>query len=95
MERYPIKTPGPDAPAGNLSGGNIQRLVLARAFDREPTVLVLQNPTRGLDLRSAQFVYDPGHEARAHPPREAHRVRQGLLPGSSAHATTTSRPRQE
>ncbi|HZB21926.1 MAG TPA: ABC transporter ATP-binding protein [Blastococcus sp.] len=64
IDRYSIKTPGPDAPAGNLSGGNIQRLVLARAFDREPTVLVLQNPTRGLDLRSAQFVYDRVHDAR-------------------------------
>jgi general nucleoside transport system ATP-binding protein len=64
IERYSIKTPGPDALAGNLSGGNIQRLVLARAFDREPAVLVLQNPTRGLDLRSTRFVYDRVHEAR-------------------------------
>jgi simple sugar transport system ATP-binding protein len=64
IERYTIRTPGPDAPAGNLSGGNIQRLVLARAFDREPAVLVLQNPTRGLDLRSTRFVYDRVHEAR-------------------------------
>ncbi|MGY2082193.1 ABC transporter ATP-binding protein [Blastococcus sp. SYSU DS0539] len=64
IDRYAIKTPGPDAPAGNLSGGNIQRLILARAFDREPSVLVLQNPTRGLDLRSARFVYDRVQEAR-------------------------------
>ncbi|MGY1718954.1 ABC transporter ATP-binding protein [Blastococcus sp. SYSU DS0552] len=64
IDRYSIKTPGPDAPAGNLSGGNIQRLVLARAFGREPSVLVLQNPTRGLDLRSARFVYDRVEEAR-------------------------------
>jgi ABC-type uncharacterized transport system ATPase subunit len=64
IDRYTIRTPGPDAPAGNLSGGNIQRLVLARAFDREPTVLVLQNPTRGLDLRSTRFVYDRVQEAR-------------------------------
>jgi simple sugar transport system ATP-binding protein len=64
IDRYSIRTPGPDAPAANLSGGNIQRLVLARAFDREPTVLVLQNPTRGLDLRSITFVYDRVHEAR-------------------------------
>ena len=64
IDRYTIRTPGPDAPAGNLSGGNIQRLVLARAFDREPAVLVLQNPTRGLDLRSTRFVYDRVQEAR-------------------------------
>jgi general nucleoside transport system ATP-binding protein len=64
VDRYSIKTPDPGAPAGNLSGGNIQRLILARAFDREPSVLVLQNPTRGLDLRSTRFVYDRVHEAR-------------------------------
>jgi ABC-type uncharacterized transport system ATPase subunit len=64
IDRYAIRTPGPDAPAGNLSGGNIQRLVLARAFDREPAVLVLQNPTRGLDLRSTRFVYDRVQDAR-------------------------------
>jgi general nucleoside transport system ATP-binding protein len=64
IERYAIRTPGPDAPAANLSGGNIQRLVLARAFEREPSVLVLQNPTRGLDLRSTRFVYDRVEEAR-------------------------------
>ena len=58
------RRPSSEAPAGNLSGGNIQRLVLARAFDREPSVLVLQNPTRGLDLRSTRFVYDRVHEAR-------------------------------
>ena len=51
----------------NLSGGNIQRLVLARAFDREPAVLVLQNPTRGLDLRSITVRLRPG--ARGPRPR--------------------------
>ena len=64
IDRYTIRTPGPEAPAGNLSGGNIQRLILARAFDREPAVLVLQNPTRGLDLRSTRFVYDRVQDAR-------------------------------
>jgi simple sugar transport system ATP-binding protein len=64
IDRYAIKTPSAEAPAGNLSGGNIQRLVLARAFEREPSVLVLQNPTRGLDLRSTRFVYDRVQEAR-------------------------------
>jgi general nucleoside transport system ATP-binding protein len=64
IENYAIKTPSSEAPAGNLSGGNIQRVVLARAFGREPSALVLQNPTRGLDLRSTQFVYDRVNEAR-------------------------------
>ncbi|HEX2072407.1 MAG TPA: ABC transporter ATP-binding protein [Geodermatophilus sp.] len=64
IERYAIRTPSPDAPAANLSGGNIQRLILARAFEREPAVLVLQNPTRGLDIRSTRFVYDRVEQAR-------------------------------
>ena len=63
IENYAIKTPSSEAPAGNLSGGNIQRL-RRPAFGREPSVLVLQNPTRGLDLRSTSFVYDRVHEAR-------------------------------
>lgn len=64
IERYSIRTPSEGHQAGMLSGGNIQRVVLARAFSREPSVLVLHNPTRGLDLRSTQFVYDRVHEAR-------------------------------
>ena len=38
--------------------------MLARAFSREPAFLLLHNATRGLDLRSTQFVYDRVHEAR-------------------------------
>ena len=49
----------PTCPAATSSA-----LVLARAFGREPSVLVLQNPTRGLDLALDPFVYDRVHEAR-------------------------------
>ncbi|MBA3411476.1 MAG: ABC transporter ATP-binding protein [Geodermatophilaceae bacterium] len=64
IEAYSIRTPSASHQAGMLSGGNIQRVVLARAFSREPTFLLLHNATRGLDLRSTQFVYDRVHEAR-------------------------------
>jgi ABC-type uncharacterized transport system ATPase subunit len=57
IRQYAIKTSGPDALAGLLSGGNIQRVVLARAFSQDPTVLILHNPTRGLDLDSTRLVY--------------------------------------
>jgi len=64
IEAYSIRTPSASHQAGMLSGGNIQRVVLARAFSREPAFLLLHNATRGLDLRSTQFVYDRVHEAR-------------------------------
>lgn len=64
IEAYSIRTPSAAHQAGMLSGGNIQRVVLARAFSREPSFLLLHNATRGLDLSSTQFVYDRVHEAR-------------------------------
>ncbi|OUZ10421.1 hypothetical protein BHE97_07525 [Aeromicrobium sp. PE09-221] len=62
---YSIRANGPNALAGDLSGGNIQRVILARAFAHEPSLLILHNPTRGLDLRSTQFVYEQVHAATA------------------------------
>ena len=41
----------------NLSGGNIQRVMLARAFSHPARLLVAHNPTRGLDIHSMEFVY--------------------------------------
>jgi len=54
---FNIKTPGPAETAANLSGGNIQRMMLARAFSRPARFVVAHNPTRGLDIRSMEFVY--------------------------------------
>ncbi|MDQ7820407.1 MAG: ABC transporter ATP-binding protein [Armatimonadota bacterium] len=54
---YRIQTPGPHAPAATLSGGNIQRVMLARAFSHPCRVLIAHNPTRGLDVPSTEFVY--------------------------------------
>jgi ABC-type uncharacterized transport system ATPase subunit len=54
---YNIMTPSAHEVAASLSGGNIQRLMLARAFASPAKVLVAYNPTRGLDIRSTEFVY--------------------------------------
>ena len=58
IEEFSVKTPSAATPCGQLSGGNIQRVILARAFARDPQVLLLHNPTRGLDIASTTFVYD-------------------------------------
>jgi ABC-type uncharacterized transport system ATPase subunit len=63
---YDIKTPGPAETAANLSGGNIQRLMLARAFSRPAKLLIAHNPTRGLDIRSMEFVYSKLLELKQH-----------------------------
>lgn len=63
IDEYSIRTPGFRTPAGQLSGGNIQRMILARAFRRSPRLLLLHNPTRGLDIASTQFVYERVREA--------------------------------
>jgi simple sugar transport system ATP-binding protein len=65
IREYRVKTPSAATACGQLSGGNIQRVILARAFARQPKLLLLHNPTRGLDLASTQFVYDRVRRAAA------------------------------
>lgn len=57
IEQFSIKTQGPDETAANLSGGNIQRLLLARALSQARTLLIAHNPTQGLDIPSMEFTY--------------------------------------
>ncbi len=56
IAEFDVKTPGPHTPIGMLSGGNIQKLLLARELALDPKLLVCNKPTTGLDLRTAQFV---------------------------------------
>ncbi len=55
--RYRIAAPGPAAPARLLSGGNVQKVVLAREFSGHPRVLVAASPTRGLDVGAIESVH--------------------------------------
>jgi simple sugar transport system ATP-binding protein len=54
---YDVRTPSERVLAGNLSGGNQQKLVLARELGRDPELLVAAQPTRGLDVGAIEFVH--------------------------------------
>jgi general nucleoside transport system ATP-binding protein len=56
LQQYGIVADGPDARAGSLSGGNQQKLIVARELSRNPAVLVAENPTRGLDIGAAAAI---------------------------------------
>ncbi|MFD8221537.1 sugar ABC transporter ATP-binding protein [Streptomyces sp. NPDC059697] len=56
IENLAIKTSGPDLPVSALSGGNQQKVVMARALADDPKLLVLINPTAGVDVRSKEFL---------------------------------------
>jgi len=57
IRRYRIAAPGPAAPARLLSGGNVQKVVLAREFSGQPRLLVAASPTRGLDVGAIESVH--------------------------------------
>jgi ABC-type uncharacterized transport system ATPase subunit len=57
IERYDIRTPSAIVRTSTLSGGNQQKAVVAREFDRELKLLVLDQPTRGLDVGSIEFIH--------------------------------------
>jgi general nucleoside transport system ATP-binding protein len=63
IRRYDVKAPGPLTPARQLSGGNLQKVVLAREFHGEPRVLVVASPTRGLDVAAIETVHAYVREA--------------------------------
>ncbi|HET6451681.1 MAG TPA: ABC transporter ATP-binding protein [Spirochaetia bacterium] len=55
---FAVKTPGLDTPLKNLSGGNIQKLIMARELSRRPQVLVAAQPTRGVDISSTAYIHE-------------------------------------
>jgi simple sugar transport system ATP-binding protein len=57
IAEFDVRTPSANVTAGALSGGNQQKLVMARELDRELRLLVLDQPTRGLDVGSVEFVH--------------------------------------
>jgi general nucleoside transport system ATP-binding protein len=65
ITRYEVNAPGPETPVRNLSGGNLQKLVLGREFQGNPVVLIAAQPTRGLDVGAIETVHTYLREAAA------------------------------
>jgi simple sugar transport system ATP-binding protein len=57
MQHYDVRAPGHHVPAWQLSGGNLQKVVLAREFSGGPVVVVAASPTRGLDVAGIETVH--------------------------------------
>ncbi len=58
VEEFDVRTPTTQTPAGRLSGGNQQKVVLARELGRELRMFIASQPTRGLDVGSIEFVHE-------------------------------------
>ena len=71
VRTFNVKTPSINTPVKNLSGGNIQKLILARELARMPKVLIASQPTRGVDIGASEYIhkllleYREGAEAEA------------------------------
>lgn len=57
IKDFDIRTPSCEIPAGNLSGGNQQKIILARSLYRQPKLLIAVHPTRGLDIGATDFIH--------------------------------------
>jgi general nucleoside transport system ATP-binding protein len=65
LTQFGVAASGPGVRAATLSGGNQQRLILARELSRDPAVVVAENPTRGLDINAAAAIHDRLRSAAA------------------------------
>lgn len=57
VKEFDIRTPSIKVNAGNLSGGNQQKMVIAREFSRKPHLLIASQPTRGIDVGAIEFIH--------------------------------------
>jgi simple sugar transport system ATP-binding protein len=58
VDEYDVRTPSVDTPGGSLSGGNQQKMVVAREFSRPIKLLIAAQPTRGIDVGSIEFIHN-------------------------------------
>lgn len=65
IRNFNVKTPSKDTPLKSLSGGNIQKLILARELARQPRVLIAAQPTRGVDIGATEYIHNQLLKQRA------------------------------
>ena len=66
VSQYRVKTPTINTPIKSLSGGNIQKVVLARELARNPKVLIAAQPTRGVDIGATEYIHQRLLDQRGH-----------------------------
>lgn len=64
IQEYDIETPSANVPVRNLSGGNLQKVLLAKVLSRNPKLLIVAQPTAGLDVGATQFISNKLMEER-------------------------------
>ena len=64
IEQYAIRTPDGTLPVGSLSGGNMQKVVVARELSSRPKLLIAAQPTRGVDIGATEFMHEQLVKAR-------------------------------
>ncbi len=57
VDNFTVKTPNLNVMIKNLSGGNVQKLILARELERDPSVLIAAQPTRGVDIGASEYIH--------------------------------------
>ncbi|WP_413991881.1 ABC transporter ATP-binding protein [Labrys okinawensis] len=57
MERFDVRPRDPKLKTANFSGGNAQKIVLAREMERDPSLLIIGQPTRGVDIGAIEFIH--------------------------------------
>jgi simple sugar transport system ATP-binding protein len=58
IEEFDVRTPSSEIPASNLSGGNQQKVIVAREFGRQVDLVIASQPTRGIDVGSIEFIHE-------------------------------------
>ncbi|WP_224450094.1 ABC transporter ATP-binding protein [Haloprofundus salilacus] len=65
IDEYDVRPPNRDAKAASFSGGNQQKFIVGREFERDPSLVVATHPTRGVDIGSTEFIHDRLLELRS------------------------------
>ncbi|NQU65441.1 MAG: heme ABC transporter ATP-binding protein, partial [SAR324 cluster bacterium] len=57
LEKFDIRPPLADIPTGTLSGGNQQKVIVSRELSQQPRLLIIAQPTRGIDIGAIEFIH--------------------------------------